>query len=223
MLKRKDKKSIPLWVIPNGSGNAYAWNFGVLTVQDSIDALKKGHVLKSDIVKVLIDHDSEEELTDESKLQYAVYGVDLGLSPTLIHKASRKLKNLLGGNAYMLIFPYLMYKGCKVRFDVDLDDGMKTFKGVDLQGLEVANCKYAIRNMIPNPVGFINDGLLEAKVLPAEGMKDFKAKMEALENGFSIYQIENYYRVKSFKAVADPSYVDPVLVRNGINIDGELH
>lgn len=62
MLKRADKKKIPFWVIPHGSGNLFAFNLRIINLDRSIEALKKGHVIKMDTYQALIDYNSKEEI-----------------------------------------------------------------------------------------------------------------------------------------------------------------
>jgi diacylglycerol kinase family enzyme len=63
-LRRKDKKRVPVGLIPNGSGDDACGCLGLL-VNDTLNGLNyvlKGDLIKVDIIKVLIDCNSEEEL-----------------------------------------------------------------------------------------------------------------------------------------------------------------
>lgn len=78
MLHRVDKKRLPLINIPNGSGNADAFSFCITNVERSLEAIKKGHVVGYDVMKVTLDHESEEEVLknglDPTKYIFHVLG-----------------------------------------------------------------------------------------------------------------------------------------------------
>lgn len=83
MLRRKDKKRLPFWIIPNSFGNAYSRNFGVNDVDDALHVLKKGDVMKMDCMRVLMDYESEADILKAGKsidkhLQYGLYSADFG-------------------------------------------------------------------------------------------------------------------------------------------------
>ena len=61
MLKREDKKKIPICPIPNGSGNIWAFNFGINDLETALNAIKCGYAVKNDVVKSLSDVESEEQ------------------------------------------------------------------------------------------------------------------------------------------------------------------
>jgi diacylglycerol kinase family enzyme len=69
LMRRQDKKRIPVGLIPNGSGDD-ACGCLSLQVNDTLNSLNyilKGDIIKVDIVKILIDYNSEEELLECSK------------------------------------------------------------------------------------------------------------------------------------------------------------
>lgn len=66
LMRRQDKKRIPVGLLPNGTGDDFCGSLG-LNINDTLNALKlalKGDVIKIDIIKILIDHESEEELME---------------------------------------------------------------------------------------------------------------------------------------------------------------
>lgn len=59
---RKDKKRIPIGVFPNGSSNLFGYNIEIPYIEDTFDAIDAGDILEVDTCKVLLDHESEEEI-----------------------------------------------------------------------------------------------------------------------------------------------------------------
>lgn len=64
MLHRSDKRRMPVAFIPNGSGNDTLRSFGVTDIAKAMDYIVKGDIIKVDLTKMLMDHETEEEITD---------------------------------------------------------------------------------------------------------------------------------------------------------------
>jgi diacylglycerol kinase family enzyme len=62
MMFRKDKKRIPIAFIPNGSGNDTCRAIGVHSIEQALDYINKGDLLKVDLNRVWIDADTFEEI-----------------------------------------------------------------------------------------------------------------------------------------------------------------
>lgn len=60
MMFRKDKKRIPIAFIPNGSGNDTCRAIGVHSIEQALDYINKGDLLKVDLNRVWIDADTFE-------------------------------------------------------------------------------------------------------------------------------------------------------------------
>lgn len=83
MLHRADKAKVPVGFVPNGSGNDMCAALMIKDLDKALDYLIKGDIFKMDIIKVLIDHESEAEITSEKKtdfLRYEINNNDFGLS-----------------------------------------------------------------------------------------------------------------------------------------------
>lgn len=52
---RQDKKKIPVAFIPNGSGNDTCKSIGVNSIQEALNYIEKGDLLKVDLNRVYID------------------------------------------------------------------------------------------------------------------------------------------------------------------------
>lgn len=107
LMRRKDKKRVPVGLIPNGSGDD-ACGCLSLQVNDALTALNfvvKGDLIKVDIIKILIDVDSEEELYNrlnsesdlkiENYLRYSFINSGLCISANIARNAS-DLKSRFG-------------------------------------------------------------------------------------------------------------------------------
>lgn len=56
MLRRKDQKRVPLFVLPNGSGNDTVQNYGIKDFKQALDQLEAGgDTVKVDVLKVCVD------------------------------------------------------------------------------------------------------------------------------------------------------------------------
>ena len=64
LMRRKDKKKIPIGVLPNGSGDDLCGNIGidVGNFDLALEYIIKGDTMKIDIAKVLIDHETEGDI-----------------------------------------------------------------------------------------------------------------------------------------------------------------
>ena len=64
LLRRPDKKRVPIGFLPNGSGDDTCGSLGidVNDVEMGLEYVAKGDLIKIDILKILIDHESEEEI-----------------------------------------------------------------------------------------------------------------------------------------------------------------
>lgn len=62
---REDKKKIPLAFLPNGTGNDFCINLSLESIDKGLDYIVKGDLIKTDIFRVLLDYESEEELYEK--------------------------------------------------------------------------------------------------------------------------------------------------------------
>lgn len=79
LLLREDKKMIPVGLLPNGSGNDFGNCFKFKDIDTALEHLIKGTSIKIDAVKVLIDHEKEEDIKIEASSKSSV---DLALEKT---------------------------------------------------------------------------------------------------------------------------------------------
>lgn len=111
MLKRRDKLKLPFCVIPNGSGNVFGLNFLIGSVEEALNAIKKGHVVKNDVVRVLIDYDSEQQMAEDQAdsdkhLTHACAVASFGFLTQVFVDTPPFMKKVFGQLAYFIT----MYK-----------------------------------------------------------------------------------------------------------------
>ena len=124
MMKRKDGLRVPLWIIPNGSGNTIAMNYKCMSVEDSFTALKKGHAIKTDVLRVLLDHETVQEVPAdklETHCFYALGGAMTGFGCRMVDETSQFMKNTLGQFAYFITIYRLILEGQTFVYDLELD------------------------------------------------------------------------------------------------------
>lgn len=140
LLNREDKKKVPLLLLPNGSGNDYARCFQLEDVDQGLEYMKKGHVIKVDVVKIILDYKSEEELKQAAKndpsiniydqMRYSAINCSLALSANCA-KNARWMKSTIGKHAYTIQTVIELMKGQNEYYDMDIDDSAITFKDLN--------------------------------------------------------------------------------------------
>ncbi len=61
MLHRADKKKIPVAFIPNGTGNDTLRGLNVFDINQALDYIVKGDLIKIDLTRILLDHEEQPE------------------------------------------------------------------------------------------------------------------------------------------------------------------
>lgn len=103
ILNRKDKKIVPIGFVPNGTGNDLVACFGIKTVEESLERILAGDVVKMDVNKVLIDCEDGSEITDENRnerIRYSMSSTGIGFIGKLTHK-SIDYKPYVGKGSYI--------------------------------------------------------------------------------------------------------------------------
>ena len=73
MLHRKDKRKLPVAFIPNGSGNDLCRSLEIYHIDTALDYIVKGDTFRMDTIKVLIDHENENEIPELEESKYYRY------------------------------------------------------------------------------------------------------------------------------------------------------
>jgi len=130
MMYREDKKRLPLVLLPNGSGNDFASCFLLNSITKGLGYLDKGQTMKADVVKILLDFESEEELMEEARrnpnlvihdhLRYCNINSSLICSAKCAKNAA-PMKPYIGKNAYTISTLKEIIKGTREKYDIEFD------------------------------------------------------------------------------------------------------
>lgn len=103
MLRRTDKKKLPILLVPNGTGNDLCGSILVDEIKTSLDDLVKGDVMKIDVIKILLDYEDEKDIPPEeqiNKYRYSIINTCFTLPAKCAHAAT-KYKKCLGKKGYI--------------------------------------------------------------------------------------------------------------------------
>ena len=143
MMLRPDR--IPMGFIPNGSGDGFCAGIGIAKgdIDGGMKYIMSGQTVKVDLVKILIDYESEEELNDairknatikkENHLRYSCLNSGFALVAKVNAKAAW-MKPYIGGLAYDVQAFKELTAGENCRFDIDID--AESLDGSEKEGLK---------------------------------------------------------------------------------------
>ena len=125
MLFRRDKRTVPVGCVPMGTGDDFCGNFGldIGDIVKSIKYIKAGTTIKTDSLKILLDHSSEDELTDDNALDHLRYSVtNSGVCLTAsVARNAVPYKPYFGSAAYSIQTVVELIKRDEVAFDIEMD------------------------------------------------------------------------------------------------------
>ena len=182
LLRREDGKKIPVGLLPNGSGDDACGGFSLEIggIRQGLEYILKGDTIKVDAIKVLIDHNSEQELYESAKkdpsikiedyLRYSFINSGLCISANIARNAAA-LKPRLGSIAYTLQSLIELVKFRMERFDIEVDrrsmnifegeeeitqkegneEMMKIYSNLETQFMMVNNGKFGGGRILLNP------------------------------------------------------------------------
>lgn len=180
MLHRADKRRLPVAFIPNGSGNDTLRSFGVTDITKALDYIIKGDLIKVDVTRLLMDHDTEESIPQDEKpkyLRYQLINSSYGIPAKVNHGASRWKSCCC--NAYQIS---AIIEFTRIKYDlVDVYcDGQLLVENQLTPFLMGFSGKHGGNGMLLNPWGVINDGQMELLYIQskagAKTMADFMDK-----------------------------------------------
>ena len=91
MLHRFDMMKIPVAFIPNGSGNDALRGLSVFDVNQALDYIVKGDVIKLDLTRILLDHEEPpEDITSKeytSKYRFQLINSSFNVPAKINHRA----------------------------------------------------------------------------------------------------------------------------------------
>ena len=166
MLMRQDQARIPISFVPNGSGNDLVGCLGIRDVNQALDWLIKGDVIKMDVNKVLLDHEDEIEIPAEqrnAKFRYSVINAAVGFIAKITHLAV-KHKKYMGKGCYISSATVNFFTSSSENFDIEIEkaDGDKiALTNEETMYLVVMNGKFGGGRVVLCPSAILNDGLLD--------------------------------------------------------------
>lgn len=89
MLSRTDRRTLPIALIPTGKSNDYASQLSIKDVDRALDYIIKGQKIRLDLIKVLIDHEHEQDIP-ESELKNCLRYSLMHTSYSTSSKANKK-------------------------------------------------------------------------------------------------------------------------------------
>ena len=134
MMARPDGYRLPLGVIPNGSGNEWAYTLGIESAEEAIDTLIAATVIKADSVRVLTDCEKNEDvpvgIEGYKKRRYSLACTGDGDIVKAITQDAPPLKPYFGNASYFIVFfSLLLIKGMSQNvYDIEVD-GVKVQTG----------------------------------------------------------------------------------------------
>ena len=136
-------------------------------VEQALDWLVKGDIIKMDVNKVLLDYESEDEIPDteerNQKFRYSVINAAVGYIAKVVHKAGYH-KPYTGSGCYVSSATYNFFTTSTEHFDIDivLSDGSAIeLRNEETLYLIAMNGKYGGSRIVMCPSAILNDGLVD--------------------------------------------------------------
>lgn len=123
-------------MIPNGSGNQWAYTLGIESPDEALDTVIEAHVVRADLVRVLTDTEKVEEipvgLSGYNRRRYYMGGCVDGDIPKMVNDAI-PLKPYFGNAAYfILMLKFMLVDGGLQQRNYELEvDGVRVSKTKD--------------------------------------------------------------------------------------------
>ena len=169
MLQRADGQRLPISFISNGSGNDLVGCLGIKDINQALDWLVKGDIIKMDVNKVLIDYESENEIPESedraSKFRYSVINASVGYIAKCTHKADSH-KPYMGRYCYTSSAIVNFFGNDNETFEVCFEqhDGSRIEFTEDTMFLVIMNGRYGGGRVPMAPAAILNDGLLDVSM-----------------------------------------------------------
>jgi diacylglycerol kinase family enzyme len=156
--------SVPMGVVPLGTGNLLARNLGV-PLDDVDRALRVAMSGRSRAIDLGEVHYTDGDGVSHDDVFLVMLGA--GMDADMIAGTDDKLKARVGWLAYVGAFANTLLRGHRIRVEYALDDGSPI--QTRARTLLVANCGMLQAGMVLLPDAVIDDGLLDVLALRAKG------------------------------------------------------
>lgn len=156
--------SVPMGVVPLGTGNLLARNLGV-PLDDVGRALRVAMSGRSRAIDLGEVHYTDGDGVSHDDVFLVMLGA--GMDADMIAGTDDKLKARVGWLAYVGAFANTLLRGHRIRVEYALDDGSPI--QTRARTLLVANCGMLQAGMVLLPDAVIDDGLLDVLALRAKG------------------------------------------------------
>jgi len=156
--------SVPMGVVPLGTGNLLARNLGV-PLDDVDRALRVAMSGRSRAIDLGEVHYTDGDGVSHDDVFLVMLGA--GMDADMIAGTDDKLKARVGWLAYVGAFANTLLRGHRIRVEYALDDGSPI--QTRARTLLVANCGMLQAGMVLLPDAVIDEGLLDVLALRAKG------------------------------------------------------
>ena len=190
VLAREDGAKLPFGFIPNACTSDFLYSVGIMSAEIALDNIIKAECIAIDTTRVLIDHENDHNLPEDSEKRYQKCRHMLSDSTVnMTANVGATSKSWYSGYSFNIA---TWFKGLACAFvpnayTVEVDDVQVESGNLETSTLMINNGKYSNGGLLINPFATVNDGLIDLTWVrdPAYfGMFGFKEIMnEAREGG----------------------------------------
>ena len=200
LLTRKDKKQVPIGLIPGGSGNSFMHTVECLDPVEAAKRIVSGNTIPVDVA----------EVKSGKELIYSINIIGWGLVTDIGITAENY--RWLGESRYTIIAMLEIFR-LKQRSATLIMDG--TEEKSDFTFIMALNTKHTGKGMYAAPKAKLDDGLIDLIIVREKGKMKLLNLLPKIFDGTHIdSEIVEYYQVSRFSLIPDEN--EP------LNIDGEI-
>ena len=200
LLTRKDKKQVPIGLIPGGSGNSFMHTVECLDPVEAAKRIVSGNTIPVDVA----------EVKSGKELIYSINIIGWGLVTDIGITAENY--RWLGESRYTIIAMLEIFR-LKQRSATLIMDG--TEEKSDFTFIMALNTKHTGKGMYAAPKAKLDDGLIDLIIVREKGKMKLLNLLPKIFDGTHIdSEIVEYYQVSRFSLIPDKN--EP------LNIDGEI-
>lgn len=168
MFARRDRQTLPIGLVPNGTSNDICQSLGINNFDQSLDFILKRETLSIDTIRVLLDTDTASGLPEGpermEKCRYMMAGSCLSM-PAKIASSAKSIGLCSCANSLVSFYKGISFNFEEDNYKIEIDKlhiGDQRGQEVVSTGLlVVSNGKYINGGAMFNPYSVINDGLID--------------------------------------------------------------